>query len=834
MPPKRPSDAAPSGADKKRQRMREQRIIQVEGQPGRAGGSAGSGNNNLPPTIEVDKFAQARVFEISAMQRAMKAAKEAGTQRAFQSLPRHLRRRAASHNIRRLPLRLRERARGEVPKDAAKPKRVTRKMLGKHRQRPGLKAEMFRRRQQEKIWLETHVWHAKRMHMTEIWGHRLAEKPTEKAYRSSYRASFHGAVVHDASYYQYFELVGTFHSLEKILAKVCDPAAISPCSKRYSSGAREYTTDIYDSTLDYPRGLLGPATFIWKPLPTTTTSAPGTSASSLRTLLVRLHPALARSAAFSFENAIHKELRVGRGVKLRRLEREFVTFEITGARAAEVVKKVLRVVRGTDPATKEAWRKLRPEAGPGSVPEGMIFGFEVYDPRLSFPPKLPPVPSPSADDPADPLVPSPQIADVPTFWSEAVRIRIRQPRFRKKELDARRSHNLVPGTPLRPLAQDDRIPLLLTQRTLAPSSSSSAPMSSFTLILPSGWAMPFFSSLAYSTPRIGGLRERSLQFYEAGAPRFPEDYPGTQAFGEWEERREQSERGYWERRPPAKRPNYQKLGTKEPWRVEMEGVLERAWGEGGEEEQEEGDLTAKEQEKGKGTEKQPAASCSAQTGILPPPPAAATSSKTKEGGPYVVPLKVAKEVVSAVASRQPTSPSSSAMELDPASSSSHNPAQSLQHSLFAAWRSRSEMKENDAHHLLRDAMVRVRLTPYGRGVPEDLGLVYELEDEQMGEVRAKLAGRRKGKGRASASATGEGEGAEDLCDRPSAEKVIGRLTTGTFSLARGEGFGIGVVSFYRYLRMVERDQGAPKDLRNLVLFRNRDGEVSRAGTLELM
>lgn len=40
--------------------------------------------------------------------------REAGTQRAFQSLPRHLRRRAASHNIRRLPLRLRERAKAEV------------------------------------------------------------------------------------------------------------------------------------------------------------------------------------------------------------------------------------------------------------------------------------------------------------------------------------------------------------------------------------------------------------------------------------------------------------------------------------------------------------------------------------------------------------------------------------------------------------------------------------------------------------------------------------------------------------------------------------------------
>jgi len=124
---------------------------------------APAGNTGLPAVLEVEKFAQvrlvlissssshsacpradlcharqARVFEITAMKRAMKSAKcvlasllslspavkltldlssacrEAGTQRAFQSLPRHLRRRAASHNIRRLPARLRERARGEV------------------------------------------------------------------------------------------------------------------------------------------------------------------------------------------------------------------------------------------------------------------------------------------------------------------------------------------------------------------------------------------------------------------------------------------------------------------------------------------------------------------------------------------------------------------------------------------------------------------------------------------------------------------------------------------------------------------------------------------------
>lgn len=106
----------------------------------------------------------------------------------------------------------------------------------------------------EKLWLGTHVWHAKRMHMIDIWGYRLvssasparplrspvlirlesyqAEKPTEKAYRSSYRAAFHGAMVHDASYHQYFQLDGPEDQLRTLLDKMCDPATISPTSKR--------------------------------------------------------------------------------------------------------------------------------------------------------------------------------------------------------------------------------------------------------------------------------------------------------------------------------------------------------------------------------------------------------------------------------------------------------------------------------------------------------------------------------------------------------------------------------------------------------------------------
>lgn len=67
----------------------------------------------------------------------------------------------------------------------------------------------------------------------------------------------------------------------------------------------------------------------------------------------------------------------------RRMERELVTFEVTGRRATEVVKSVLRPVNATDKVTKEGWRMLSGEKGPGAVPRGMVLGVEVYDPRLA-------------------------------------------------------------------------------------------------------------------------------------------------------------------------------------------------------------------------------------------------------------------------------------------------------------------------------------------------------------------------------------------------------------------------------------------------------------------
>ena len=70
--------------------------------------------NNLTGELNVASFVKAREFEIRALENSMAATKQMSATRAFQQLPRELRRRTASHNVKRVPRRLRGRAAKEV------------------------------------------------------------------------------------------------------------------------------------------------------------------------------------------------------------------------------------------------------------------------------------------------------------------------------------------------------------------------------------------------------------------------------------------------------------------------------------------------------------------------------------------------------------------------------------------------------------------------------------------------------------------------------------------------------------------------------------------------
>lgn len=315
------------------------------------------------------------------------------------------------------------------------------------------------------------------------------------------------------------------------------------------------------------------------------------------------------------------------------------------------------------------------------------------------------------------------------FWDDDVRAKLRHPRFTKREIDARRSEvrrhvsisddtlgtdnqrdasqSLLPGAPLSALEQDDRIPILVAQRTLSSTGATSSPLdlAGWTLTIPAGWGVPFWSSLTYSGTRVGGLRERAQQTYEAGAPTFPQDYPGTVAFTEFELRREAADKGYYDRRPPAKRPNYAKLLTKSPFRSDFETIVNTGW-------------------------------------VI-----AESARATLATSPRLVPSRVARTVVEQLSSTAGRGVS----RLEIAAGQ-----------LVDEWRWGLVAKDEawrpgPSTALLRESMVRVRVTPCIRGAPDDLGIIYSVDLDRRETIVAKLT-RQEDLGRA----TGEEEGAEDV------------------------------------------------------------------------
>ncbi|KAE8147301.1 ribonucleases P/MRP protein subunit POP1-domain-containing protein [Aspergillus avenaceus] len=233
--------------------------------------------------LDVAAYLEAREFEIRALESGMQRSKAALTSRAFQQVPRALRRRTASHNVKRVPRRLRARAKREMVEDNTptvtarrrKPTELMRIRLeaarrlqnlnsktkarrahskakrdkedqreleetGSHSfniaprvpkikknklSRPPPPESKYKKRQKCKTWLPTHMFHAKRAHMATskdpLWRFAIPLSPTEKSYRPSHRArNARGAVAWDMSYMSTIQLEGTEQALESALRAV--------------------------------------------------------------------------------------------------------------------------------------------------------------------------------------------------------------------------------------------------------------------------------------------------------------------------------------------------------------------------------------------------------------------------------------------------------------------------------------------------------------------------------------------------------------------------------------------------------------------------------------
>ncbi|KAH9936178.1 NUC188 domain-containing protein [Fomitopsis serialis] len=816
MPPKRKSDDSaspdpPTARERKKQKTALARNITVQTSQatGTSNASAGPSKSvrfsfnsmqGLPASIDVERFAEARAFEINAMEEAMKSAQSASTKRAWQELPRHLRRRAASHDVRRVPLRLRDKARAEMD-----PQR--KKALGRHVPKRGKskqisRTKQFLKRQIDKTWLETHIWHAKRMHMDNMWGYRLAVEPTEKSFRPSHRASVHGSILHDASYFALVELTGPEDILRAILDSCSDFQGASPGAKRFLTGARVCETHLYKHR-SYPFDLVSPMTVLWQPATQSNSKPEGVqseedgtkskkrrrkgkgkdkvhdgasgSAQPGRKVWIRVHPSAVHVAHQTLRLAASYALDAARTaepnrevaeVEIADLRERVNVFEIMGPKSSQVIKGALKPTKDNDGT---------------SFRRGMVVGFTLPTQKAKL---------------ESGLTSSPITVDI---WD-------RTPKYKKKTSTSASLSNIVltepgaefgAGTILQPTQKDDRIPVILMQRSvesaspISPSSphhtSSSTALHGWTLIIPQGWAMAFLPSLIYTGTRVGGQRERQTQTYEGGCAYFPRDYPFTDAYEEYADDREAKEQDRWERKPPAKRVNYTKIGTRSPWKPDWEVVL-------GLQELPQELIPAQREDVQMATPDEQAPGITAQAG-----------NDGKQVRPWLLRGQDVPSIIHSI-------------------SSMFNPSAGLADYIDQLRVKRGQDPLGNsvrANELWKGALVRVRVLLCGRGNPEDLALIYKLDDEESKKWSEAEALSKQG---APALLSEDADETELSQQAPSRDAIIGYVTTGHYS-------SIPVSNLVDLQRQAERLR-TPDSL--LVKIRDRGETICRAARLEVL
>ncbi|XP_016986513.1 ribonucleases P/MRP protein subunit POP1 [Drosophila rhopaloa] len=226
--------------------------------------AAMGGRVSLPSHVTTYLYAAGVLQEIRNLVADCRETTQRSSKLIFQTLPKHMRRRAMSHHPKRLPRKYRQAHKSQMGKGGNQPvngKRPSRK----YRRRPKNLMREYVRRQRRHVWLETHIWHAKRFHMVERWGHRLAFASCDKTYRACYRASAEHCLLQDISFYGCVELRGPLDTLRQGFARLTSPqCGLGVTAKTFLTGRREGSVELFEDGR-YPHGALQRASFMWRP-----------------------------------------------------------------------------------------------------------------------------------------------------------------------------------------------------------------------------------------------------------------------------------------------------------------------------------------------------------------------------------------------------------------------------------------------------------------------------------------------------------------------------------------------------------------------------------------
>jgi len=437
----------------------------------------------------------------------------------------------------------------------------------------------FRKRQINKQWLPTHLFHAKRAHMTPpqepLWRFAIPTTPTEKSYRVTHRAGWmRGCVAWDMSYMSTIGIEGLDASLLGVLRCLGLPEDQLKSSKgaKWRRGTRSWKGWLRER--DGSRQDMAIVDIIWcvssdSPLGghqnSTTPSDP--KAKAKKNLIIRVHP----SAFLQIWTEVLKVAKMQRPpASVEDLRFEIGSIEIMGPGASEALVGALRpiVPESTDTTISNSpdqiWSSLAAVTNSGSLPLNALLGFEISDPRLHHPPRA--VEQPNSVSANDDLLqtlatwPPDACQTTPTFFSRAARLTASRLLPSQKSIN-RRKGSALPGAYPSPLPTDPHIPVLL----LASRPEHGNGQGSWTVLLPWKCVVPVWYSLMYyplstgGNPRFGGLQEKRQICFEQGVPWFPGDFPGTKAGREWEMDQREKRKADWEKRPRGKRVEWESV-----------------------------------------------------------------------------------------------------------------------------------------------------------------------------------------------------------------------------------------------------------------------------------
>lgn len=159
--------------------------------------------------IETIKFLEARAQEVNFFQNYVKNKGSNPKKLVIQKLPKHMRRRAMSHNRYRVPSRVRKIAKDGFSKSVNTPRKfiprkTARKFLFKSRSDIHT-VWNYNIGREEKI-LEHHQYLAKRMRMKVYEGVKIASRANAKCFKTAYKFSYTNCTVVDKSYYRFVEI----------------------------------------------------------------------------------------------------------------------------------------------------------------------------------------------------------------------------------------------------------------------------------------------------------------------------------------------------------------------------------------------------------------------------------------------------------------------------------------------------------------------------------------------------------------------------------------------------------------------------------------------------